>query len=671
MTATGSVSVNVTTVVKASSSLKQKNLGQRKIYRRLISGELTLADTDQTIPANQSPSAPAFVPSWTQGYVGKRHGHVISTISSSQYPTVLNGYFSGTVRAELTAVPASSSLYYSKQSRYVTKVYKLSASALLPDLPPGSTGSGPTNGLGIFQSSSGSFRTSGASYFEIFVPDRGRIRDIKIWVELIHENRTNPGGFIGSPFDAGRLANTRIGLMPPTKLFEWGVPLWNDQKAKNYNIFVTASLSKIADPVQGCFPLWMGVGGMLGIIALTGTSCDWNADMDMRCVFHDGAPIDSNPFLRNSEYTNYFSSSFYTVQTGPISASAPNTIGIQRYGTSKGYVPSYSGNLYPWFVDTRIPLGFLSQSTSTAYTASAVLSGWLSGPVVSGSPTPDVNEFNTSPLENLGPYFVRPCFPLLDDVYQEQIFSDPLYPNAAQLFQGWPTVQPKFLGFRKGLRGAQSYGTWTLKVYHNSSWWFRQFRIEMTIDQGEELSHTDFQRTWRHKSTAVVPVRQQGKKYVTQVVSGSGIFFDAGLSIVYAIPRESRGDGHGYGRTVGITDSTSSFPDYAVFTRITGALADRFFASASLTGSGGTAGALYAYLNNPFKTPYIPISSGSGVPVSTQTDVVDAKEIVNELFLDRARTSRAQRLTDLVSRLGTRRRKQDIIAEAVLSASRG
>ena len=48
--------------------------------------------------------------------------------------------------------------------------------------------------------------------------------------------------------------------------------------------------------------------------------------------------------------------------------------------------------------------------------------------------------------------------------------------------------------------------------------------------------------------------------------------------------------------------------DFAVFTRLTGALADR------LTGSGQAA--LNAYLRNEFGTPYIPISSGSSTAPS-------------------------------------------------------
>src|SRR5205085_1403595 len=69
-------------------------------------------------------------------------------------------------------------------------------------------------------------------------------------------------------------------------------------------------------------------------------------------------------------------------------------------------------------------------------------------------------------------------------------------------------------------------------------------------------------------------------------------------NVLVAVPEE-------YGRTVGITDNTGSFTDFAVFSRITGTL------QAFLTSSGHES-MRRAYLRNEFGTPFIPLSSGSG-----------------------------------------------------------
>lgn len=661
----GSVLSSISSSLELSGNLNVRSYGQRKLYRQLISGELTIAQAAQTAPSGISTAAPAFAPSWTQYYAGKRHGHVTPALSSSHHALALNAYFSGNVGLERTQIPASGAMYYSKQSRYLYKVYKLSASANLPAIPLGCTGSSVPAG-GFFNAVSGSFRVSYASppfidcsYFQIEVPDRGRIVDIKVWVELIHKDRTYPGvsGSIFGDYLLGRLTNTVISLAPPISSFSYGVPLWNDNKIKNY----IESTSGWSDVYKRSYILWNGYGQRSFLNIMT----DWNTDMDMRTIFSDSAQIDSNPNILNVLYNgNFFSSSLYTLMKGPLSASAPNTVGLQRYGSTRSYTPSATGNLYPWFVDTRIPLGNMSYAASSSYTSSVIMPGWLSS-ASSGVPAPGVNEFNTSPLENLGPYYTKPAFPLLDDVYHEQISVGEFYPGQYDGY-GYPSEQPKFVGFRPGLRNQQANGVWTLIVKSYFDYWFRQFRLEMIIDQGEEISKNP-QSIRKNKKTAIVPIRNYGKKHILQIVSGTSDF-DMGTSIVYSLPQE-QGVGFGYGRTVGITDNTSSFSDFAVFTRLTGALADRLFLSSSITGSGGTAGALYAYLNNQFKTPYIPLSSGSSISTTfiRNGNVEDptARKIVDDTLSRRPLVSSAQRIKDVMSRLPlTGKRIQDVLTKS-------
>ena len=131
--------------------------------------------------------------------------HVIPDISSSKHEvTSLNAFFSGTEVLEDSEVPAVANSYYSKQNRFVRKLYALTASSGMTVNP--TIQRPPSNlefGLGraTFQSISGSYRNNNywnPAVFEIDVPDYGKIKDIKVWLELIHDHRGGPGTFSNS-----------------------------------------------------------------------------------------------------------------------------------------------------------------------------------------------------------------------------------------------------------------------------------------------------------------------------------------------------------------------------------------------------------------------------------------------------------------------------------------
>lgn len=165
-------------------------------------------------------------PSWTQVPVGLHHGHVISVISASSHESMcLNAVLSGSSSFEqqglvayltgstpagaAVAAPyywdnrASTPTYYSKR-KLLHRVYKLSASAELPVVPtpdhlPSDLEYGPSRwsvtSSGYFDPTSGSYRNStvySPATFEINVPDRGKIRDVKVWLELVHDHRGGP-----------------------------------------------------------------------------------------------------------------------------------------------------------------------------------------------------------------------------------------------------------------------------------------------------------------------------------------------------------------------------------------------------------------------------------------------------------------------------------------------
>lgn len=313
-------------------------------------------------------------------------------------------------------------------------------------------------------------------------------------------------------------------------------------------------------------------------------------------------------------------------------------------------IPITGANI-PWFMDTRIPTGDLRRLYSgltgtvgffdmhmknnfnnpashweSSYDTSYMQTpprGWLNGAgnyTIGNTtvPTTASGEFQTFGLQ-IGPPDMQPVYPLLDDVVVEKMtveptssdFNDPSVNGAVfgmfnPAFEKIKVTGKKYQGYRPGLRGTEINGEWDLMIavaahrgYDNvhcirgSGIWFRQWRLELTVEENEDNVFPNSRRALYRQHTS------PQEKHLVGIVSGSAGAWDMGINYVYTVPRSND-----YGRTSGITDNTgSNLTDFAVFTRLTGALADR------LTGSGQAA--LYSYLHNEFGTPYIPVSSGS------------------------------------------------------------
>jgi hypothetical protein len=199
-----------------------------------------------------------------------------------------------------------------------------------------------------------------------------------------------------------------------------------------------------------------------------------------------------------------------------------------------------------------------------------------------------------------------------------------------------------------------------------AGYWFRQFRLEFILDQGVESVGFYPSKTQRFNRPTYVPVRD-GKRRV-QVLSGSAAW-DIGTNYVFTQQDPS------YGRFIGIMDNTGSSADFAVFTRLTGVLADQLAVSSSLPSPSGTAHALYAYLHNEYGTPFIPISSGSSLAPAFQffeqpADSVPVKQVVNAVInpktiMPAANTSRAA-----LSRLGNLKTRQYAVENQLLLRTR-
>ena len=223
----------------------------------------------------------AAVPSWTQTPgAKKRHAFVISELSSSQHEvSSRNAYVSGTLPLETTAVPASASLIYSKEGRFRKLTYKLSASANLPEVPTNLRGPSQIENFprNTWTPTSGSYRN--ASYFNpavfsIDVPEYGKIRDVRVWVELLHDHRggTGPinassasyaGGSGSTNYDYKHgLQGLQIALRSPNTNFRYSHPHWNDpttlQFQKRPGAGVSAQYQEVPDLLRNSYLLWAG-----------------------------------------------------------------------------------------------------------------------------------------------------------------------------------------------------------------------------------------------------------------------------------------------------------------------------------------------------------------------------------------------------------------------------
>jgi hypothetical protein len=275
-----------------------------------------------------------------------------------------------------------------------------------------------------------------------------------------------------------------------------------------------------------------------------------------------------------------------------------------------------------------------------------------------------VNEwpYNKAATRQFGPPDIRPVYPLLDDVYVEKVNYESVSSNKGKLYK-------KIIGYRPGLRGTEVHGKWKLLVgvagdivspgnevviaNPRAGIWFRQFRLEFTIDTGNGISHQYSSRKRLYEKTGYVTDRP-GKRLI-EIVSGSSEW-DTGINYVYV---EQKDD---YGRSIGITDSTSSFYDsFAVFSRITGSLYDRLSVSKR--------DVFTTYLDNEFGTPYIPISSGSGI--SPSFDVFDperakaARRIVDEIMKPKPLINQQNTLKTHTSRANYAKLTRDIIIEKI------
>jgi len=333
---------------------------------------------------------------------GNRSVFVLAEVSSSMHEvTSKNAYRSGSVPLESTPVPASASIYYSKRQRFVKLTYALTASSGLSTLPTSQDKSPAVDeyaARGTFDPISGSYRNTtifNPSVFEINVPEHGKIRDVKVWVEFIHDHRGGPGSgsFSGNPFLAGGtgapkaypkqgLQGVQVALRSPNVQFDFAHPLWNNETVRNLEKWPTSQVSsfyrKVPEILKSSYLLWAGhsceedLGYALG--AHTGSSSGYlpSSPYTIRDVTSSSfAPgvgsaneYDSSP---NYELFSYYPA-FRTLSSIPV---AGNQVGV-LYPTGVPGSPIYDTNGYYFWFDNGagvnpVPQMFFTSSSGVAY----------------------------------------------------------------------------------------------------------------------------------------------------------------------------------------------------------------------------------------------------------------------------------------------------------------
>jgi len=333
--------------------------------------------------------------------------------------------------------------------------------------------------------------------------------------------------------------------------------------------------------------------------------------------------------------------------------------GLKQFLTTSGGITSY-----------------VTRSSAQGYSAPLI---YVQGTSVLANPNklgidsawqgPSTGEILTAGAQ-LGPNDIKPVLPMLDNIYQQLIYS--AVPSSMQQL----TPNSRITGYRPGLKGTEINGIWKFRFattpgtfnpngdltqdhwpsLTSSQVYFRQLRIEFLVDETAGYSDIQYFNPARERLYRKSGVGFKNGKKLIDIISGSS-WWDAGISYIYTSVQPE------YGRTVGITNSSAS-DDYAVFTQLTGALATY------LTGTPNW------FLNPPPGEgmpglPYIPLSSASfgeaSQPYVTSSSADMLRATVDQQLPNPADAT----LAAYLSRIRAIRTTQDLYEEQLGKSSTG
>lgn len=243
------------------------------------------------------------------------------------------------------------------------------------------------------------------SFIDIPVTASGRIRDIRAWVELIHDYRS-VGQFTnyGSPGYAWGLQALQLALRSPNTNFRAAHPIWNAPGAEALPIRADTTLTGtnnrfgneylgVPELLKNSYLLWAGhsvdegPGDVLGVTQPNYHEFDF--DIDMRTVFWDGSNFRNPRDLTSLHPSPSVTRSWIDMQLLAVSGAdyqSPSAFIFQQTNpTASVVVPVtltgvITGSDVPWFVDSRLDTGNIVKSGAfyTRASQSVPPDGWLS-----------------------------------------------------------------------------------------------------------------------------------------------------------------------------------------------------------------------------------------------------------------------------------------------------
>jgi hypothetical protein len=633
-------------------NLNYRRLKAKERYKKWIIGEARRDELGHELRGDHVISASFFSdfsgsyfgdefsrpPSWTRSEQGSNQSFVQRPISSSAHEiTNLNLFNNGITALETTQIPASGTEYYSKKSSLVTKTYFLTASADL---------SGTSQGIGHYSAVSGNLFTSSLqtpAIFSINIPDYGKIQNIRVWVEIIASTNGDAGSF---DFQS-TYGKTYLALKSPNVTGFASYPFIN-ALGDIHDLKIHAEHMQF--PFSGPFSGSVGPSQMIFdsfILSSPPTffTQPWSLDTCIRTVYDDASD------QRHSSHMDpMFASGSDSFQRHLRREASPSVVfsgSILGYDIGSGWTFSDTelGNGIPWITDPRVINDIAIFNSSSAIIGSSPPEGWLTGP----GGTAAVNEFDTTG-SNLGPPTMKPLYPLLDEVgetLEDVVIAEGQEPRT-------------IVGSRPGLRGSEIHGQWDLLAVSAPFYWhdfpnylyFRQFRLEITYEENRDYQSSKAFISNRSKSSINF---KPGTRHNNTIMSAS--FLTELIFPVYGLKARlfqlQTGTVKHFivapdnpGHTYGITSDTGSLQDYAVFTRVTGTLADRLTSSLGFHND---------FLNNEFGTPYIPLSSGSGESPSFDifSDATNNAQFIEDVLSPKPLVGRALTLRSVLASKNT------------------
>ena len=241
--------------------------------------------------------------------------------------------------------------------------------------------------------------TYSPSRISVPAAETGKIRDIRAWVEFLHDYR-KPAEV--SAFEDFGLQGTQISIRSPNTNFRSAHPLWNGDQNLAFPLRTNSAIvnstgtfgtryTGVPELLRNSYLLWEGHGANDGLLdslspnpaGVSAFNHEFDHDLDMRTVFWDGSSI-NNPrdisvlfgnatenapgtpthpyeWLETSSLGGYF---YQSPTWGAVKPGSPLIpfVDTTDLGGTLGRRSPLVGSIIPWMLDNRVSMGSLESS---------------------------------------------------------------------------------------------------------------------------------------------------------------------------------------------------------------------------------------------------------------------------------------------------------------------